>query len=389
MQIINFNHSSWFEWDRGLCNRDRYILEELAKSDKVERVLSVDIFPYDFRTALRLFVKGKVYKKDENTVLKGCTYKINKRSEKLYSCTALCSSSIPKIAKKLGFTDATILNHNPFYTSYFKDFPNSPKFFEANDNWAKNTAFAKFKDKLTANYQTFKEKSDKIFTVSEVLKEGLFENRANVEWVPNGVDTEHFRNIKQIDKINDLISAAKKKFGPDGEKAKVVGYCGVLKKDRIDIELLEYSVRENPDKIFLITGPVFDEFGISALEKYQNFTLYNSFVMHDEKPLLYSSFDIGIMPHVTGEFIKSMDPIKLYEYLAAGKSVVTTPVTGTDKFKELIYVADTKEAFSEGIKKAATEQNPEILRQKRLELVEGRSWKKRIGEMIDSMENPS
>jgi glycosyltransferase involved in cell wall biosynthesis len=39
-----------------------------------------------------------------------------------------------------------------------------------------------------------------------------------------------------------------------------------------------------------------------------------------------------VVPHVVNAFTDSLDPIKVYEYLAAGRPIVSTPVAG---FREL------------------------------------------------------
>ena len=56
-------------------------------------------------------------------------------------------------------------------------------------------------------------------------------------------------------------------------------------------------------------------------------------------------FDIAIIPHKVDEFTNSMNPLKLYEYLAAGKPVVTTGVAGTNSISTYVRCADSYETF--------------------------------------------
>ena len=207
MEIINYNMSYWHAWDKGLCNRDKYILDGLVKNPEVEKVLSVDFIPFNLRSAAREYLLAKIYKRDENTVLKGLTYKVNKKSDKLYSCSTLCERPLKKIARELGFKNPAILSHNPFARKYFEYFKASVKFFEANDNWVKNETFAKYKDKLADNYRFIHKNSAKIFSVSENLKSEIFANDPNVDVAPNGVAIEHFqKNIVVKERIKKAIS---------------------------------------------------------------------------------------------------------------------------------------------------------------------------------------
>ena len=54
--------------------------------------------------------------------------------------------------------------------------------------------------------------------------------------------------------------------------------------------------------------------------------------MHTTVPAYLKNADVLVVPHVVTGFTDSLDPIKVYEYLAAGLPVVSTPVAG---FREI------------------------------------------------------
>jgi glycosyltransferase involved in cell wall biosynthesis len=54
---------------------------------------------------------------------------------------------------------------------------------------------------------------------------------------------------------------------------------------------------------------------------------------HAGIPAYLTNADVLVVPHVVTEFTDSLDPIKVYEYLAAGRPLVSTPVAG---FRELV-----------------------------------------------------
>ncbi len=47
------------------------------------------------------------------------------------------------------------------------------------------------------------------------------------------------------------------------------------------------------------------------------------------------------MPHLCNALTASMDPTKLYDYLASGRPIVSTPVAGTERFSELVRFGNT------------------------------------------------
>ena len=160
--------SSQFEWDRGVCNRNKHILDELVKREYVEQILSVDFLPFNLKSFLRLYLKSKVYKKiGKNVVLMGNHYIARRLNDKVISLSAMNSNKVYKAACKLGFKDAVILNYNPLNTDYIKLFKNNKKYFDAVDNWKNNSIFKSYEKSLEQNYKNIVLQSNNVFTVSE------------------------------------------------------------------------------------------------------------------------------------------------------------------------------------------------------------------------------
>ena len=65
--------------------------------------------------------------------------------------------------------------------------------------------------------------------------------------------------------------------------------------------------------------------------------------------------DALLVPHVVTAFTESLDPLKLYEYQAVGRPVVSTPVAGfRDADDPLIRIADTED-FPEAVRQTLAE----------------------------------
>jgi len=71
---------------------------------------------------------------------------------------------------------------------------------------------------------------------------------------------------------------------------------------------------------------------------------------------------------------QAVNPLKVYEYLAAGKPVVSTPMPEVEKFGEMVSVADSPDAFVDEIERAiACRAHPEQIK-RRVEAVGPYSW---------------
>ena len=72
-----------------------------------------------------------------------------------------------------------------------------------------------------------------------------------------------------------------------------------------------------------------------------------------------------------------MDPIKLYDYLATGKPIVSTPVPGVDRFSSLIRVGSKPEEFVSKIHEALAEEGGALAASRR-EAARSHSWEARV-----------
>ena len=137
-----------------------------------------------------------------------------------------------------------------------------------------------------------------------------------VKLVPNAVDVERYR--KPRDRPSDL---------PPG---KIALYVGTAHPDRIDVDLCERTARllktRGAGSLVLVGGLLLPQpdrqrladAGIVALGPRPN----------ADVPAYMQHAEVLVVPHVVSDFTDSLDPIKLYEYRAVGRPIVSTPVAG-------------------------------------------------------------
>ena len=98
---------------------------------------------------------------------------------------------------------------------------------------------------------------------------------------------------------------------------------------------------------------------------------------YEKTPSLINNFDAAIIPHKIDNFIKTTDPMKMYEFLALGKPVITTKGAGVTTFKNCLYIAENKQEFNNLLKKALTENSIKLINQRK-NVIKEHSWKKRV-----------
>ena len=109
----------------------------------------------------------------------------------------------------------------------------------------------------------------------------------------------------------------------------------------------------------IVVGP---NFGKTAPPKTINFGMKD----YHQLPRYYSVIDIGIVPFLLNKVSIAANPIKMYEYLAAGKPVVATDIPECRLYPEAVFPSKTFFEFCANIKKAQ-EVSPETARKIALE----------------------
>jgi glycosyltransferase involved in cell wall biosynthesis len=119
---------------------------------------------------------------------------------------------------------------------------------------------------------------------------------------------------------------------------------------------------------------------VSRLRRYPN-VIFAGPKPYEMLPRWAAAFDVAIYAHQVNRQTKHSNPLKLREYLATGKPVVSVVTPETATFAEVVYLADNPEAYLAAIERALREETPD-LRRKRMAAVTGVSWDARFEETI-------
>lgn len=180
-----------------------------------------------------------------------------------------------------------------------------------------------------------------------VTADGLLARRAsfnaNTHLIPNAADVEHFApsDQAQAEEPSEMRSLPHPRLG----------FVGALNY-WIDLDLLTYLAKHRPAWQLVFVGPV----GVNtkALESYPNVHLLGRKAYRDV-PDFVRGFDLCINPYVMDKVAEGCSPLKLYEYLASGKPVVSVPMPEALKFAPPVYVGKGQQGFLEACERALLE----------------------------------
>ena len=154
--------------------------------------------------------------------------------------------------------------------------------------------------------------------------------------------------------------------------------------DRVDFELLEKLAARHPSWQIIMIGPVVcPEKLIRPLRRYPNIHFMGQ-VPYRRAARMVASCDICILPHRKDRLTETLDPIKLYDYLATGRPVVSTDVAMHPEIRALIRVAPDNEAFEREIQSILNSDR--AICEKQLAAARRHSWPQRAKQALSFLE---
>ena len=159
----------------------------------------------------------------------------------------------------------------------------------------------------------------------------------------------------------------------------VVGLCGILDK-RVDVGSLAAIAGRRPDWLLVLVGPVQRNLDIAALEACENVAMIGA-VAPGELPGFVRGFDVCLIPYLIDDFVRGIYPLKLHEYLAAGKPVVSTPVPAVLQYADRIEIAEGADGIEAAILRALADDAPDRAAG-RIALARANGWDVRVAEKL-------
>jgi len=208
-------------------------------------------------------------------------------------------------------------------------------------------------DLLRQTEEILVKRSDFVFGISAQLAKHCGRWKADLQVFPPGVDIERFQqngkgNSEQLEGWGDWTNALNARENP----RPVIGYIGGLHRF-VDYDLLIAAARARPDWCWVFVG--LEQVRVERLSELANVIL-PGFKPHQQLPGYVERFDVCLIPYLVNESTATVSPVKLNEYLATGKPIVSTalPIVSefNQKHKILTTVPNDPEQFVSAIEKA-------------------------------------
>jgi glycosyltransferase involved in cell wall biosynthesis len=209
-------------------------------------------------------------------------------------------------------------------------------------------------------------KADLVFVASKMLLADKLKLNPETHLSPHGVDFDHFSRAQdpQLETPVDTAHLPKP----------VIGFFGLIER-WIDLDLVAYLAQQRSQYSFLMIGRT--AVPAEELPSVPNIHFIGK-RPYDQLPAYGRQFDVAIIPYRLTQQVLHSNPIKLREYLAMGKPIVSVSAPEIDQYGDVVRIARTREEYLREIDNAlANPSTPDEIA-RRMARVSCETWDGRL-----------
>jgi GT2 family glycosyltransferase/glycosyltransferase involved in cell wall biosynthesis len=275
---------------------------------------------------------------------------------------AMESIQLRRAARALSLAWPLLWTQDPRAANLVDRLPVGRIVYDLTDDWAAFEADPARRARTQDRIEWLGRRADVVFACSRALERGARAWSEHVHFLPNAVDPP------------DDAATTPATLG--GLPRPRVGYVGTLHSSRLDIDLVAGAAELRESWSFVLLGP--DQLEPSDRERLAGLPNVHHLgvVPHAEVRSYLEALDVGLLPHRITDFTRSLDPLKVYEYLAAGLPVVASPVGNAPELDSYMAVASTPDQLVAEVERELAEDNAERASTRRA-AVAGATWEAR------------
>jgi glycosyltransferase involved in cell wall biosynthesis len=191
--------------------------------------------------------------------------------------------------------------------------------------------------------------------------------------VTNGVQVERFRGAERGRDLRPDFESILKLGKP------IIGYYGTFAA-WFDYDLVNRFARARPQYTIALIGPDLDGTRARLSGSFPNLVFLPA-MAYDELPRHAAWFDVCIIPFLLNEITYATSPLKVFEYMAMGKPIVSTDLPECRKYRS-VFIGRTPEDFLHSVDRALALAHdgisPAIIRAE----AEAHSWSNKVDEIL-------
>ena len=239
---------------------------------------------------------------------------------------AMLTRSIAKVIQDFSALSSLSIVQHAYWYPLVKRLPNSYRIYDCMDH---HEGFGNVPAKLVEIEKEMLCSADLVTVTSSWLEDFARKHNPSVALVRNAAEYRHFvTRPEQVYK--------------DGKGRRIIGYYGAI-AEWFDIDLVRTIALEHPDCLILLVGN--DTVGAQKVLADLPNVEFTGEVPYATLPFYLHAFDVCLLPFKVIPLTLATNPVKVYEYLAAGKPVVCVDLPEVGQFGDLVSRACSTDDF--------------------------------------------
>ncbi|HZX80945.1 MAG TPA: glycosyltransferase [Lysobacter sp.] len=280
-------------------------------------------------------------------------------------------ASFRRVVDWAGTRNSVSIVQHPYWTVPAQYAPNARLVYDCMDHHA---GFDNNTPAALASEHRLARRADLVVVTSTWLEDEMKARCDRVALVRNAADFGYFRE-PPTDRYRD----------PHGRR--VIGYIGAI-AEWFDPELVRAVAASHADCAVVLVGADTANVG-GQLADLPNVVMVGE-VPYSRLPFWLHGFDVCLLPFQVIPLTLATNPVKVYEYLSAGKAVVATDLPEMTQFDGLVEVATGAEEFADAVGRALASVGPDVEDARRA-FASRQTWAHRAAELdaaIGAIEEP-
>jgi glycosyltransferase involved in cell wall biosynthesis len=213
-----------------------------------------------------------------------------------------------------------------------------------------------------------------VFATTKTLHERHARNNPKTHLVRNVGDFAHFAPAADRDFVDPELASLRRP---------VLGFAGNLISSKVDFDLLDRLSVLLPETTLLLVGPAdgAEQDLMTRLSERPN-VRWLGFRPYAALPRYVAAFDVGLIPYVENAYTRSCFPLKLFEYLSAGKPVVATGLPELRGMEPDVVVAADADGMAAAVR-AALDHSAPADRERRRAFAAQNTWETRTDRLLE------
>jgi glycosyltransferase involved in cell wall biosynthesis len=214
------------------------------------------------------------------------------------------------------------------------------------------------------------EESDLVVASSRLLFDKAKRQASRAILLPNAADFDHF-------------NAPPAERPLEGLSRPIIGYFGAI-AEWFDVDMIKAAAELRRGWHFVLIGD-FSRADVAALRRLRNVHLLGE-LPYRALPAYLHQLDVACIPFRINSLTMATSPVKFYEYLSAGKPVVSVPLPELEQYRGFFYPAQTGVEFVRQVESALSEQSHEKSLA-RIELARANTWSHRCAQLSEALDS--